>query len=128
MLQQPHSLRFSFVFLAAITSVFAAAVAILNTTDMAPAVSTMAASLQSTFARWLKAVVGLAQQPGAIWKLLAILFALGNLKNGTFVWHVRSKSIEYAGLIHVPSCVPHVTPSLALAVIHDGPKLQGTHV
>ncbi|KAF1961473.1 hypothetical protein CC80DRAFT_464384 [Byssothecium circinans] len=44
-------------------------------------------TVREIFARWLD-ILGV-RKPGRVWKILAILFALGNLKNLPFVWHFR---------------------------------------
>lgn len=37
--------------------------------------------------------------PGGIWRILAIVFALGNLKNLPFVWHV---CLAFPAFISIP--------------------------
>ncbi|KAF2640491.1 hypothetical protein P280DRAFT_469253 [Massarina eburnea CBS 473.64] len=54
---------------------------------MAPAMSVVVETVRSVLARWVEAVG--VRQPGGVWKILAIVFALGNFKNIPFVWHIR---------------------------------------
>ncbi|PVI08615.1 hypothetical protein DM02DRAFT_607989 [Periconia macrospinosa] len=70
---------------------------------MAPAMSVLATSIRSTFAQWLKSVIG---GPGAVWKILALLFALGNIKNATFVWHFRFFKAYTYHLYRQPTKIP----------------------
>jgi hypothetical protein len=60
------------------------------------AMSPMADTLRTLLARWVEMLRGVN-----VWKALAILFALGNLKNLPFVWHVRRPLPSFPSPQHI---------------------------
>ncbi|KAF2710802.1 hypothetical protein K504DRAFT_235988 [Pleomassaria siparia CBS 279.74] len=61
----------------------------MSRTGLAAAAAAVAAFVSQPALRTFVAKWSGYNAPGGVWRILAVVFALANLKNLPFVWHVR---------------------------------------